>query len=577
MTDYRMQGERHRHQSVPQSRKTLPQWLVLTLVSAILWIPAQAQVPGLQAAPAKPVETTPAQQQDPLKRNSPQSSVDAFLDLCEDGKYDLARRYLDLRKLPPIERRETGDDLAKQIELILNRDARFDLGKLSNDPAGNRADGLPPNRETILSQTVNGQTVSLALERIDLRSGVSAWLFSQDSIDSLPTLLKATSDSAIERVLPTPLVVWRLAGTPLWKWIALVIAIVGFALLSRAFSRLIILISKVICQRLRFGASCQALDAFIGPAQVLLFAALMRIAFEWIAPAATLRPYFVHALEIITWAGVAWLAMRVIDLILGRVRVILQTGKHTLSVSALPLMSRVLKITAIALTVTATLSSLGYNTTTLLAGLGIGGVAIALAAQKTIENLFGGLAVVSDRPVFVGDFCKFGDRVGTIEDIGLRSTRVRTLDRTVVTVPNGEFSSMTLENFSRRDKVWFHPILNLRRDTTAEQLRTILEGIKKMLAEYPGVEIGGLPVRFVGVGAYSLDVEVFAYVLSADYDKFLQVQQDLLLHIMDIIQAAGSALAIPTQASVSYSVEPAPHGTAANQPVGAGNFDGRTR
>lgn len=130
----------------------------------------------------------------------------------------------------------------------------------------------------------------------------------------------------------------------------------------------------------------------------------------------------------------------------------------------MPLASRVIKIAILIFAVMAVIGSWGYNTNTIWAGLGIGGVAVALAAQKTIENLFGGVAVVSDRPVAIGDFCKLGDRVGTVEDIGLRSTRVRTLDRTLVSVPNSEFSSLVLENFSRRDKVWFHPMLNLRRD-----------------------------------------------------------------------------------------------------------------
>src|SRR5262249_27985445 len=155
---------------------------------------------------------------------------------------------------------------------------------------------------------------------------------------------------------------------------------------------------------------------------------------------------------------------------------------------------------------TAVIGSWGYNTSTILAGLGIGGIAIALAAQKTIENLFGGVAVVSDKPVTVGDFCKFGDRVGTVEDIRLRSTRIRTLDRTVVSVPNSEFSSMVLENYSKRDKVWFHPTLNLRRDTTPNQVRNILESIRSILADHPKVETGTLPVRFIGAGSYSLDI-----------------------------------------------------------------------
>jgi MscS family membrane protein len=179
-------------------------------------------------------------------------------------------------------------------------------------------------------------------------------------------------------------------------------------------------------------------------------------------------------------------------------------------------------------------------------------LAIALAAQKTIENLFGGVSVISDRPVTVGDFCKFGDHVGTVEDIGLRSTRIRTLDRTLVTVPNSQFSSMMLENFSKRDKMWFHVTLNLRRETTPAQVRILLNAITRILKEHPQVETGPLPVRFVGVGSYSLDLEIFAYVLTPSSDTFLELQQELLLAMLDAVEASGTALALPTQAHVEY-------------------------
>jgi MscS family membrane protein len=196
-------------------------------------------------------------------------------------------------------------------------------------------------------------------------------------------------------------------------------------------------------------------------------------------------------------------------------------------------------------------------------------VAIALAAQKTIENLFGSVAVISDRPVFVGEFCKFGDRVGTVEDIGLRSTRIRTLDRTLVTVPNGLFSLMTLENFSRRDKTLLHFTLNLRRDTTAGQVRQVLQAIQEILKD-PGIETGPVPGRFIGVGQYSLDLEVFAYVMTIDGDKFLESQQNLLLRILDAVAAAGTALALPTQASVDYSIDREPESSAGAPPTAAG-------
>jgi len=198
------------------------------------------------------------------------------------------------------------------------------------------------------------------------------------------------------------------------------------------------------------------------------------------------------------------------------------------------------------------LSIWGYNTSTILAGLGVGGLAVALAAQKTIENLFGGISVITDRPVVVGDFCKVGDRTGTVEDIGLRSTIIRTPDRTLLTIPNGAFSGMTLENFSRKDKTWFHVTLNLRRDTTPEQVRELLSSLTGIVNGTTHVEEAAHPVQFAGVGTYSLDLEVGAYFNTVDDAEFALIREDLFLKILDAIESAGTALAIPTQAYYTF-------------------------
>jgi MscS family membrane protein len=267
------------------------------------------------------------------------------------------------------------------------------------------------------------------------------------------------------------------------------------------------------------------------------------------------RFYINRILALMTILGFAWLLSGIIDLIIMRVSRALKTRHATLSRSVLPLMSRIFKAIILVLAITAVLANWGFDMTAILAGVGIGGIAVALAAQKTIENLFGGVALITDSPVIVGDFCKFGDRVGTVEDIGLRSTRIRTPDRTIVTIPNSEFSSMILENFSRRDKIAFHPKLNLRRDTTADQMHEIIRMIRSTLENHPKVETGVIPVRFVGTGSYSLDVEIYAYILTNNYDEYLRIQEDLLLEIMSALSIAGAGLALPTQASVNYSDE----------------------
>jgi MscS family membrane protein len=323
-------------------------------------------------------------------------------------------------------------------------------------------------------------------------------------------------------------------------------------------SRLILVFVTPLWIRISGGRAGNAIESFAGPLQLLLGVALFGAGMQWIDPSTVPRLYLGRGLALLSVLGTAWLCARVIDLGVHRLRKFLEASHPGFSRSVLPLSARVLKVTVLALGLLAMLSNWGYNTGTVLAGLGIGGIAVALASQKTIENLFGSVAVISDHPVHVGDFCKVGDRVGTVEDIGLRSTRVRTLDRTLVTIPNAEFSAMTLENYTRRDKMWFHPTLNLRRDTTPRQVRAVLESIRALLKERPDVEIGPMPVRFVGVGAYSLDVEIFAYVLTGDFDQFLQIQQELLLKVLDAVANAGTALALPTQASVAYSGEPEP-------------------
>ncbi|SPE35413.1 putative mechanosensitive ion channel protein [Candidatus Sulfopaludibacter sp. SbA3] len=496
-------------------------------------------------------------QTDPLHRETPRSSVSSFLEACHAGNYGQAWRYIDLRNAPADQRSKVGPHLAQQLAQVLDRDGRFDVASLSGSAEGDRKDGLAPDRDRIDSFRLDNQEVGLDLERITLHSGLTVWLFSSGCIDLIPTLAKLASDSPIERHLPQPLVDWRLMDTALWRWIALIALAVALGPLSRLVVGPILACAGWVARRIAPHLNHSSLQIFVGPLRLLLCVAAFRAGMEWVGPGAILRLYLERLVALLFFIALARLCMAIVDVAIRRLRVVLQSNHQSFSYSALPLTSRVLKITIALLMIAAILSSWGYNTTTILAGLGVGGLAIALAAQKTIENLFGGVAVITDQPVGVGDFCRFGDLVGTVEDVGLRSTRIRTLNRTVVTVPNGEFSAMTLENFSKRDKMWFHITLNLRRDTLPSQVRELLQEITQTLKGHPKLETGSLPVRFIGVGTYSLDLEVFAYVLTADYDEFLQIQQDLLLWILDAVQEAGTALAVPTQAYLSLNAIPA--------------------
>ena len=201
---------------------------------------------------------------------------------------------------------------------------------------------------------------------------------------------------------------------------------------------------------------------------------------------------------------------------------------------------------------------LGIPLTPVLAGLGVGGLAVALAARPTLENFIGGIILFVDKPVRVGDFCRFGDKIGTVEAIGLRSTRVRSLDRTLVTIPNAEFSQLQLENFAPRDRILFRPKLELRRATTEAQLRTVLAEVRDMLMADDRVSKSPCRVRLIGYGPSSVDLEIFTYVLNNDFEAFLAIREELLLQIAGIVEKAGTAYAMPVQINFSGGADPEP-------------------
>jgi MscS family membrane protein len=172
---------------------------------------------------------------------------------------------------------------------------------------------------------------------------------------------------------------------------------------------------------------------------------------------------------------------------------------------------------------------------------------VALAAQKTLENVIAGASLIFDQAVRVGDSLKMGEIVGTVDHIGLRSTRIRTLDRTVISVPNSQIANASLETLSARDKFWFHPVLTLRYETTPEQLRTILDNIRRLLTTHDSISQESVRVRFIRLGAFSLDVDIFAYVFATDWNQFLEIQEGLLFSIADIVSRAGTGIAFPSQ------------------------------
>jgi MscS family membrane protein len=499
---------------------------------AVLLLPAWLQG---QSAPA---------QNDPLERLTPQSSVFHFLEACHAHDYVKASHYLDLGSMSPADRAKNGPDLARQLEDLLD-DTPFDIATLSRDPEGNQSDGLSPNLEQLDVFHVDGQTLTLQLQRTPLKGGTQVWLVSADSVNMIPQAHKLVDETPFEKKLPQPLVTVEVLDTPVWRWCALIFMGLALWMVAGPVSRAVVAMVRPL------------IDApdFRNPLHAILAVAGFRFSLEFAPPSALPRLFIERGLGLAFSLALAWAAAVAIDLIAARWHSGLDPRVQAVSYSVLPLGRQVVKLLLFLIAILSVVSAWGYNTSTILAGLGVGGIAVALAAQKTIENLFGGISIIGDRPVLVGDVCRFGDKTGTIMHIGLRSTRLRTPDRTIICVPNAQFSAMALENISSRDKVFFNTTLNLRRDTTPDQLQRVLSSVGSMLESNPKVEAGKIPVRFIDIGAYSLDVEIAAYIKTSDYDEFLSLRQDLLIRILQAVEQAGTALAVPLQESVERRAE----------------------
>ena len=361
----------------------------------------------------------------------------------------------------------------------------------------------------------------------------------------MPDIYKEVRVISIDQYLPGWLTA-RVLGIRVFDWVGLVLLI---PLLYRLLAAIDWFIAFIIARTpARRWLSRKADASWLpGSIRLLALALLINLFVPRIDLPLTERRLWAFVASVLTAVGGIGVLLRAVDFgeryLQGRLR----GAALVESQGLLRLSRRVVQGLVIAGGVVVALRYFGFDPTAALAGLGIGGIAIALAAQKTLENVIGGFSIVFDKAIRVGDFLKVGQTVGTVDYVGLRSTRIRTLDRTIVTVPNGQMASINIETMSQRDRFWFHHVVGLTHATTTRQVREIRGAFERLLLEHPAIEASTVRVRFIRLGTYSLDVELFAYVYADDYDTFLTVQGDLLMRVMEIVEAAGAEIAYVPQ------------------------------
>jgi MscS family membrane protein len=478
---------------------------------------------------------------DPLGRDTPSGTVLGFLKAAQDGNERVAADYL---QMSAARRQSQGPDVAGKLKVLMDNAFVGHMRNISARPEGDPDYGTS-DQQTIGDFSSGDADVPVILVRVNDPNVGKVWLFSAETLGKIPDLYDNVESHLVENKLPQSLV-QNFLGMARWQWLALLIAIpVAFAI--GWVIVLMLAIPRRLWLKFRNRPNLHSYGRVSKPLLVTFSALADRVIASYLGLPLLPRLYYYRTVAIFIAIGFFWFLLRVTSLTMQRLRIHAISGGRIGTGTLMVLAERLLTAVVVVTAVLSVLAIVGFNLTTVLAGLGIGGIAIAFAAQKTLENLFGGISVLADEVIRVGDYCRFADRTGTVEDISLRSTRVRTDARTELSIPNGTLATMSIENFTRRDKILFNPVLAIRYETTGDQLRYLLAEIRRMLFSHPKVESSSASIRFSSFDASALRLEVSSYVLTRDSDEFAAVREDLLLRIMDIVEKSGSGFAFPSQ------------------------------
>ena len=515
---------------------------VRSLVFPIVLVLMAHRAPAQEGAPV-PTSTPSHVAEGEVSPDSPRASVQAYLDACREARYDEGAKFLTLEGAFAAR----GPDLARRLKDVLDRHLWIDLSGLSAEGEGDLTDGLGPDIERL--GTVPGEGGRNELVRLVRRDEPdrTRWVFSAGTVARIDTWYEALGDRWIREHLPEPLLRPGPRELLWWQWLAL-LPLIG---LAWAMGRGLGAITRRVLVRLTSHTQSewddQVIKRLTGPLTLgwsLLIAALLLGPLDLYPPA---EQFLRRGLKALGFLVVFWGLWRVVDLAAAATRVLPALQGRPSARSMLSLGEGFGKAVVAALGVVAALSELGYPVASLVAGLGLGGLAFALAAQKTVENLFGSVSLAVDEPFRIGDFVRIDDFVGTVEAIGLRSTRVRTLDRTLVSIPNGKLADMRLESFTARDRMRLACTVSLVYSTTAAQMRAVLAGLEDVLRKHPKIWPDAVVVRFKELGASSLDIEIMAWFETPDWSEFQLIRQEVLIQFMEVVERAGSEFAFPTQ------------------------------
>ena len=522
---------------------------------------AAQTLPGTEP-PAEEIATAPAP--DPFGRETPRGTITGLLRALADGDYLRAAQYFPAEEGPGAEAEseisedgadalaadaetkpglDRGADLARKLQIALDSGGSllaFPL--LSNEAAGVVDDGLAQNLEQVGTLSGEEGATPILLQQTTAADGSTQWRIAPETAEEIADFVPA---EGVEETITDEQV--ALAGAPLIDWLKLV----ALALLAFAAFRLLAALIMAVFRRAIAEHDTNPIYRFLHAAMPPLSLYLAVLTFyataDNLGVSIVARQTLLRYAAIVAWIALAWFALRLVDAIARVVTGRMHRAERRQAVTIVSFLRRGAKVLLLAIAFVAVLDTVGLDVTTGIAALGIGGLALPLGAQKTIENLVGSVTLIADKPVQVGDAAQIGEVFGTVEDIGMRSTLVRTLNRTLVSIPNGYLASERIENYALRDRFLFHQTIGVTYHTDAEQMERLLGELRTIIAEDGNIIDDDARVRFHGFGDSALQIEIFAYFNTRSYPESLAMQETLLFAIMRKLDELGIAFAFPTQ------------------------------
>lgn len=486
-------------------------------------------------------ETTSSLGESEKVARTPLQMVALLVEAHERKDLDAAGEFLDMRYLPETMEIRTSANLMAALRVVWNQQNLVDITHISDRPEGKLDDGLPEYRDLLgVIYKDDGEEVPIYLQRIPDGEGGKIWKISNASVSRIPELWDDLGYGPIAVWLQLHLPSYEFAGMMTWQLIAAVAFLFSAWYLSKLAGWLLLRLALRIPNTFPQGIE----NFFTGSLRLFLFLLFFRLLMDQLALSLAARVY-------LNSSGVDFIAFSI--LLMGVISLArdynirrLERAGNRQYVALLKPFTTIVKFVALMIVGLVWAERAGYNMSTIIAGLGVGSLAVALAAQKTLENVIGAITLYTARPVNPGDLCRFGNIVGVVEEIGLRSTMIRTLNRTMLAVPNSVFSSVEVENFSHRDRIRYYQHIELQM-ATADQLRVILGRLRELFLSYDEVMQDTVSIRLEKVAAATAVIRIDAGVNTTDYQRYLAIAEDLNLYMIELVHEAGAVFSGPGQ------------------------------